>query len=90
MASSAAVKALVAAVEGPLSCSFATDINPQLAPLVEAALLYDDALSRPVRDVLLAFGWNVEVACFAQGRPDLHAVACKMKHVLLEVRLVRS
>lgn len=86
MASSAAIKALVAAVSGPLACDFATDINPELAPLVEAALRCDDALSRPVREVLLAFGWDLQEARFLEGRPDLHAVACKMKHVLLEVR----
>lgn len=83
------VEALIAAAEGPLALNFAADINAQFAPLVQAALSAEEAISRPILEVLLAFGWDTEQSQFQHGRPDLNALACRIKHVLLEVRRAR-
>lgn len=77
------VEALIAAAMGPLALNFAADVNVHFAPLVSAALTSCGAI---VAEAVEEFGWSKLHGRFLHGRPDLNALASKIKHLLLEVR----
>ena len=77
------VEALIAAAMGPLALNFAADVNEHFAPLVSAALASDGDL---VVEAVEQSGWSTVHGLFLLGRPDLNALACKIKHMLIEVR----
>lgn len=77
------VEALIAAAMGPLALNFTADVNVHFAPLVSAALMSNGAI---VGEAVEQFGWSKLHSRFLHGRPDLIALAYKIKHMLLEVR----
>ena len=81
-----ALATLIAAAEGPLALDFTADINTQFAPLVQAALAREE-IRQPLLEACTAFGWDPLHRRFLHGRPDLKALAGKIKNVLLEVRI---
>ena len=82
-----ALAALLSTLEGPASLSFIPDgrLESQLAPLIQEGLR-DGPTACLLQPQLQAFGWEPDRG-FANGRPDLRALASRLRHQCHEVCL---
>ncbi len=86
-----ALSALISALEGPISFDFRqhpdTSVDTQLSPHIRAAL-NDGPTACVLQPQLQAFGWDPDHG-FVRGRPDLRALASRLRHQCHEVRFLR-
>jgi hypothetical protein len=84
-ASFMALSALLSTLEGPASLSFIPDgkLDSQLAPLIQEGLR-DGHTACVLQSQLQAFGWEPDRG-FVKGRPDLRALASRLRHQCHEV-----
>jgi len=86
-----ALSALISALEGPISFDFRqhqdTSVDTQLSPHIRAAL-NDAPTACVLQPQLQAFGWDPDHG-FVRGRPDLRALASRLRHQCHEVRFLR-